>query len=191
MAEESRRTIDKRLSTWLAAGKNRMTLGAGLVAGLVLFIMATTITGDVILRYVFNAPTKWVDEVATYLMMVAVFLGLAHAQRERAHIRVSILVTRLPKAVQPWLHLITLVIFFGYTIILFYLTGIDFLISLKWGSLSASLLQLPIAPWQAFMPIGLLVLAVVLIWDIYAEVVRIRHRKYESGEAQKSPQEGS
>ena len=38
--------------------------------------MMVLTTADVIARYVFNNPTMWADEMASYLLIAIVFLGL-------------------------------------------------------------------------------------------------------------------
>jgi len=38
-------------------------------------------TADVVARYVFNRPTMWADEMASYLLIAIVFLGLAQNLR--------------------------------------------------------------------------------------------------------------
>jgi C4-dicarboxylate transporter, DctQ subunit len=48
-------------------------------------------TVDVIARYVFNSPTLWADEIASYLLIAIVFLGLAPNVRQDAHIRIDVL----------------------------------------------------------------------------------------------------
>ncbi len=48
-------------------------------------------TVDVIARYAFNSPTLWADEIASYLLIAIVFLGLAPNVRQDAHIRIDVL----------------------------------------------------------------------------------------------------
>lgn len=190
MEKESTTKKLKGVVARYAATANLATTGACAVAMLALAIMTVIVTGDVILRYVFNAPTKWVGEISSFLMVVIVLMGLAYTQKERGHIKVDIILSRLPKAVRRWAELMILVISFVFTIILLYLTAGDFWLSVKWGTTSESVMAFPLAPWQAFIPIGLAILALVLIWGIYTEVVKIRRREYESEEAPELFQEG-
>lgn len=47
-------------------------------------------TVDVIARYAFNSPTLWADEIASYLLIAIVFLGLAPNVRQDGHIRIDV-----------------------------------------------------------------------------------------------------
>lgn len=63
---------------------------------LVLTAMVATIGGQVVARYVFNAPFSWSEELARYLFLWVVFLGASQAMRRQEHIAVGLLVDRLP-----------------------------------------------------------------------------------------------
>lgn len=55
----------------------------------------------VIMRYVFNEPKAWVEEIARYSIIWGVFLGFGLALRHNQHIQVDILYDRLkPKMKQ-------------------------------------------------------------------------------------------
>ena len=79
----------------LVRGIDALTDTAGLLSAAAVIGMMGIICYEVISRYVFNAPTYWVTEVATYVFVAIVFVGLAVAQRGGRHIQVEILVSRL------------------------------------------------------------------------------------------------
>ena len=60
--------------------------GAGVVA---LVAMMAIVTFDVVLRYFFNDPTVWAGEVASFLTISVVFLGLGQNIRQDDHIRIE------------------------------------------------------------------------------------------------------
>jgi C4-dicarboxylate transporter DctQ subunit len=57
--------------------------------------MAVSITYSVILRYVFNTPQVWTDELMGYLMVALVMFGLGETVRRGDHIAVDLLTGRL------------------------------------------------------------------------------------------------
>jgi TRAP-type C4-dicarboxylate transport system permease small subunit len=71
--------------------------GAGVVA---LVAMMAVITFDVILRYFFNDPTVWAGEVASFLTIAVVFLGLGHNMRQGDHIRIDVITNLLSRRTQ-------------------------------------------------------------------------------------------
>ncbi|SLN23229.1 Sialic acid TRAP transporter permease protein SiaT [Roseovarius litorisediminis] len=68
------------------------TLFLGVVVGSVLM--------QVVLRFFFHTAAAWAEETAVYGMIFAVYLGATMAVRDRAHIRITLLVSRLPRALQ-------------------------------------------------------------------------------------------
>lgn len=77
---------------------------SAMVSGLGLLAIAGIICWEVFARYVLNEPTTWVTEIATYILVAVSFLGLAAAQRARAHIYVELVIDRLsPKRQQEFL----------------------------------------------------------------------------------------
>jgi len=167
---------------------NWLTFIALGIAAASVFFMSVSVTVDVFLRYVFNAPSVWVTEVAGYLLGVMVLLGLAYAQREKAHVRVDIIVSMLPAAARRWLHLVTLVVFLALTITLGYLFARNAVMSIVRGSTSETVLDIVVGPWQAVYPIGCLVLALVLIRDIYTAVVEIRGQRISKKAEEELPE---
>jgi C4-dicarboxylate transporter DctQ subunit len=58
--------------------------------------MMVVVTYEVLQRYVFNAPTMWSDEIASYLLIAIVFLGLAQNLRQGSHIRIDVITNLVP-----------------------------------------------------------------------------------------------
>lgn len=71
-------------------GRVERAVGIALIA-----IMVVTITVQVISRYGWGRPIVWVEELATYAFIWAVFLGAAAAAKEVRHIRIETFVGRI------------------------------------------------------------------------------------------------
>ena len=67
------------------------------IAGICVLVMTVLVFLQVVLRYVFNAPTSWSDEIAVYAMVWSVYLSCSWAVRERAHIRVMNFINLWPR----------------------------------------------------------------------------------------------
>ena len=96
-AESGLGALNGRAATWLAR------VGA---AGLAIIMLLTFC--DVIGRYVFDAPIVGTVEVTELLMGTMVYLGVGLTTHARGHIRVDIIIDRLPLRVQALLDIITL-----------------------------------------------------------------------------------
>ncbi len=84
-------TLDK-ISVFL----NKILLIIGSVA--VLFLMSLA-TGNVILRFFFNAPYRGAYEVVGFLGAIVIAFALGYTQRRKDHIVVDILTERFPKRI--------------------------------------------------------------------------------------------
>lgn len=124
----------------------------GAVAGLVILA--------VVLRYVFNDPLTWGEELIVGLFTWMVFVGAAAAVRSQMHIRIDVMapVFRNPK--MNWLNILTLVI------------GIVIIVTMLWACYEQVLQELVVespmlgvskAWFAAAMPAGLFLMLVHVI----------------------------
>lgn len=73
--------------------------------GWITVVMMLTISYDVFMRYVFNAPTRWSFEFNQYFLLACVFLSGAWGLRVGAHVRVDVFYNRLSPAAQAKLEI--------------------------------------------------------------------------------------
>lgn len=59
-------------------------------------VLATIISVDVVMRYAFSAPLSWGLELSKYVMLVMFLMGLLYSFQSDVHIRVDIIYDRLP-----------------------------------------------------------------------------------------------
>lgn len=69
--------------------------------GMMLVLILDVLWG-VAARFVLRAPSRWTDELATFLLIWIAMLGAALAHRQGAHLGVNYLVTRLDAQVARW-----------------------------------------------------------------------------------------
>jgi TRAP-type C4-dicarboxylate transport system permease small subunit len=132
-------------------------------AGWAYVAMALFITADVISRQLFGFNSKSTTELSGYLLAFGMSWALAHAMIERAHIRIDVLVNRVPLHMRQILHvfsLILLVIFVG-----FLCWGAFSLIneSLIFGSTDISALSVPLIIPQGLWAFGLVFFGIFLL----------------------------
>ena len=132
-----------------------ITICHGLIAALVVIAVA--------MRYVFNSPLIWGEELIVALLTWMVFLGAAAAVRSQMHIRIDVMapVFRMPKFI--WLNTLTVII------------GIVILVTMIWACYQQVLEELIVespmmnvskAWFAAAMPVGLtlMLIHVLRIW---------------------------
>lgn len=75
--------------------------GVTVFAGIGLIALTAIFCADVLARYILNKPIDGVFEMATTLFLpMVVFLGMALSVRTDTHVRMSVLIDRLPAAGQ-------------------------------------------------------------------------------------------
>lgn len=71
--------------------------------GVMLIAMVCLSVYNVISRYVFNSALLWADEIAVFAMIALAWLGAVVCGWRNADIRMEILTSLLPTAVQRWI----------------------------------------------------------------------------------------
>src|SRR5262245_66689567 len=63
----------------------------GAVAAALIIVLVVLMLYDVVLRYMFNAPTTWGNDLNAFLMGGSFVLSIAYAMSTDAHVRVDLL----------------------------------------------------------------------------------------------------
>lgn len=153
-------TLYQRIDRIIASGAH------GLCAVGVFCVVAMMVltTGDVILRYAFNSPTMWTDEMASYLMIAIVFLGLAQNLRTDGHIRIDVVTNHVPPGIRRVLEVFAFAVAILFSVILIAGTWTRFYNFWERNTLSDSPLMTPM--WIAMVPvlIGAVALGITAVW---------------------------
>ena len=63
----------------------------GAIAAVLVIVLVALMLYDVVLRYAFNAPTTWGNDMNTWLMGASFVLSIAYAMSTDSHVRVDLL----------------------------------------------------------------------------------------------------
>ncbi|TET43569.1 MAG: TRAP transporter small permease [Dehalococcoidia bacterium] len=152
---------------------------AGAVFGVVaISLMMVIITTNVVMRYFFDKPLLFIEELVAYLLVGAVFLGLAYTTREGAHVSVDLVVKRLSDRTRQVLDVVTsLLVLAIMTVYLWY--GFKFFLDLL-ETQRRSITSLATPMWipVAFMCMGFLLLCLAIVAHI---VTRILEKEVKVG----------
>lgn len=126
-------------------------------------LITTLVTLAVVMRYVFNNPLTWSEELIVALLTWMVFLAAAAAVRSQMHIRIDVIapVLRMPKFI--WLNTLTLII--GIVIILAMILACYEYV-LQELVVDSPMMNVSKAWFAAAMPVGLtlMLIHVLRIW---------------------------
>jgi TRAP-type C4-dicarboxylate transport system permease small subunit len=132
-------------------------------AGWSYLAVALFVTCDVVTRQVFGFSSGSTTEIAGYVLACGITWGLAHTMLERAHIRIDILVMRLPLRIRQYMHLIALtllLVFIGFLAYSGYGLAAE---SELFHSTDLSSLAMPLVIPQSIWTFGLALFALVLL----------------------------
>ena len=82
-----------------------LTQAMNLVIVVAMALMVVMVFSNVVLRYVFNSGITASEELARFCFIWLIFVGSVLAMKERAHLGVDTLISRLPRsAPRAWIH---------------------------------------------------------------------------------------
>ena len=149
-----------RLNYWIAH----------IVSWAVIILIATTVY-EVIMRYIFNAPTIWVFEF-NYLLHGPYFLLIgAYAYAINGHVNVDIFYARLKPRARAIVDLFTMPLFFIFVIMMLIYGGRFFLNALAFKERLSSAWAPPVYPIKMIIPIA----AALLLLQGIARYIRCWH----------------
>ncbi len=145
-------------------------VGSGHFSAWLIFVLMCLVLVEVLTRYVIRSPLIIADEIGAYMLIAITFIGLAFTWKERGHVRIEIVVSRLPTKVRNWLRLTTLILATVFVLVLIY-AGYDLVAySGSHGVRSGSWLRIPLQWPQMVLVIGV----VLLLFQLIVELVKAK-----------------
>lgn len=149
------------------------TIVVAVASSLGILIMILMGTVDTLGTKLFDSPLPTTVEATETLMVVLLFGGLAYAQLERRHIRVELLVTRLPNKWQGILMFAGNIFGAAFFTLLTYYSVLLFWHSWIIRESAPSIVRFPIYPAKFFMIIGAGMMTLQLVMDLIVEARNI------------------
>jgi TRAP-type C4-dicarboxylate transport system permease small subunit len=133
------------------------------VAGWIYLVSAFFITFDVVSRRYLGFSSQGTTEISGYLLATAITWGLAHALSSRAHIRVDVLLTRVPVRGRAYLHTLALAFLAVLALLLARRAWSVLGESWEFGARDTSALSIPLALPQFPWALGLTVFGALVV----------------------------
>lgn len=165
-----------RLQTRVWQGLERTITALGSASAVLIVLLMILTTADVLLRYSLNRPIKGAYEISEVFFLAAVFLGLAYTQQSRGHVRVELLINRLPPAAALALETTMLLLaLFIYGLLGW--QGLNaFLHSVVSGEFRFGLIRIPMWPARLMIPLGAFILCLRFVGEIVLNIRRLLDR---------------
>ncbi|MEI4485662.1 TRAP transporter small permease [Frigidibacter sp. MR17.14] len=147
------------LGSGLRRGIEAVAKVMALAAGWAYFATAIFITIDVLARKFLGVSSGATTEISGYLLAFGISWSLAHALAERAHIRIDLLVEKLPIAARVWAHLVALLALLALIAILVWSATNVIEETLLFQARDLSALRIPMILPQGLWAFGMFMLA--------------------------------
>ena len=143
---------------------NKLVKYSGYLASALFIAIGFIVSYEVIMRYLFNSPTIWVNEVSRFLQIWATYLALTYSFHKQDFIRITVIYDRLNengKKILDFISFIFILIFSSFVVYYGWLIAYD---SLKVGRTSSTILDVPSFLTELAIPLcfAFLVLRVIL-----------------------------
>ena len=146
-------------------------------AGWLVVAMILLIFFEVFMRYGLNRPPAIADEISAYLLVGLAYLGAAFTWKEKGHIRITSITSRLPTKVANWLRLSTMVLVFVFVLVLC-LSSYGFMeTSYQYNMASATWLRIPLQGPHMTLAIGFTIFLLMLTVTIGEVIMNIKTGK--------------
>lgn len=110
---------------------------------------------EVIMRYIFDAPTSWGFELTTFLYGIHFILGFGYTHKHDGHVAIDVFEAKLPQRPRAILRIITNLVIFLPTIGLLSAWSIMYAAtSWKYWERASSSWAPPVYPFKTLMAIG-------------------------------------
>jgi len=133
---------------------DKITEVAAHIAAWMLFSIAVMVTYEVVMRKVFNSPTIWVDEIARFFQVWAVYLASAHILKVRGLITVELFSASLSRDKFRLLEFLSLAVIACFSLVALYYGTDVVLESIEMGRKTSTMLGVPKWFTESAIPVG-------------------------------------
>jgi TRAP-type C4-dicarboxylate transport system permease small subunit len=159
---------------WGAARQviQRLSYGLCFLGMFLLLPMMLLTTADVFGRALWSRPIPGTVELSSYMLAVFVLLGVAYTHQVKGHVRVSILITRIPERAKTVLDVITTLMSLG---IIFLLAWQGWAVAVEEQTVS-DMLRIPQWPFRMLVSLAGFFLALELVIDLSTSLGKLTRR---------------
>lgn len=133
---------------------DKITEVAAHIAAWMLFSIAVMVTYEVVMRKVFNSPTIWVDEIARFFQVWAVYLASAHILKLRGLITVELFSASLSRDKFRLLEFLSLAVIACFSLVALYYGADVVFESIEMGRKTSTMLGVPKWFTESAIPVG-------------------------------------
>jgi tripartite ATP-independent transporter DctM subunit len=139
------------------------------MGGFLLALMMFITAADVFFRYVLNSSIAGAVELNEVMLILVVFFSVAQAAARKDHVRVELLVSRLPLRVQTVFNVVSDTGVFGLSFLIAWQAALFALDKWQKG-LTTAVLSIPIYPFIILFALSMILFCLIILLDLIKEI---------------------
>ena len=140
----------------------------------VVVVPVLTIVFEVVARYFFHSPTRWVAELNMYLLCGYILLGGGYTLLLGGHVKVDVFYASRSAKQKAIVDIVTSVLFFAFVGVLVWQSGVMTIGSIETGRHSSESMQWPLWPVQTVMIVGAFLMLLQGIAKLIRDIKTVR-----------------
>jgi TRAP-type C4-dicarboxylate transport system permease small subunit len=107
----------------MASALDRLIKICYFISGGALAIILMSVLTEVFMRYFFNSPTKWSNDLCTWMMAVSIMFALPEITRTKGNIAIDVLVEKLPIHIKSKIYRVIAIAAFAICMVTVWICG--------------------------------------------------------------------
>ncbi len=159
-----------------------LTETIGYYSAFLILPLLVVVTYEVVMRYLFRAPTIWAFEATTLLYGMHFMLALAYTHQHNGHVAIDIFEARLPKQPRTLLRIAVNLVFFIPTVGLLSIWSVIYA-GTSWANLELASTSWapPYYPFKTLMALGFVLLFLQGVAKLIQDLHALRKSREASG----------
>ncbi len=155
----------KKIINWI----DRLSDYGAYLSAVILIAIIILIVTNIILMSVFNTSIMITDEYSAYMFAWFVMFSVSYTLKENAHIKITVLSSKLPRGMRKFLRLVVIAVAFAISVFAAYNSGYmvyqAYVYQMRADTVAQTLLYIP----QLCMPLGFSMLSLQLFGEFLKE----------------------
>lgn len=161
----------------ISSAIERLNIWIGKIASFIILILIAVLMYEVLSRYLFDAPTKWSNEISQYLLVGVVMLGGGYCLADKEHVRVDAVYRHFSPKAKWGIEILTFFIVMTFVSAIVWKGGEVCYEAFIQDKRSMTILELPLFPSMVLVPIGAILLGLQSMGHALQAVLKLMSAK--------------
>jgi len=146
----------------------------GVLSAVLIVVIMFLSSADVLSRNFVGVPIKGAYELNEIFFLCAAMMGIAYAQKYKAHVNVELVVSHLPKRTALILETYMTVVALITYVLVIWMSSLEFINSWTTDEFRWGLIAIPLWPARLMIPLGFTLLCLRFIGEIVINISMLR-----------------